>query len=79
MIIKLKGIIENITENFVDLDTQGIVYRILMSEKNIKNIGSLGSQLTIFIYEIYKEDGRILIGFLRYEEREIQKKTVMPN
>jgi Holliday junction DNA helicase RuvA len=71
MIIKLKGVIENITNDFIDLDVQGIVYRILMSEKNIKKIGPLGSQLTILIYEIYKEEGRTLIGFLKYEEREI--------
>ena len=35
MIVKLKGNIENFGENFIDLDVNGVVYRVLMSNKNI--------------------------------------------
>ena len=70
MIVKLKGNIENFDENFIDLDVNGIVYRVLMSNKNISKIGVLGSYVTIFIYEIRKEDSRIFAGFLKEEERE---------
>ncbi len=70
MIVKLKGNLENLDENFVDLDVNGIVYRILMSNKNIKKIGSIGSQVKIFIYEIIKEDSRIFAGFLEDDERD---------
>ena len=35
MIVKLKGNIENFDENFIDLDVNGVVYRVLMSNKNI--------------------------------------------
>ena len=70
MIVKLKGNIENFDENFIDLDVNGVVYRVLMSNKNIGKIGAIGSSVTVFIYEIRKEDSRIFAGFLKEEERE---------
>ena len=70
MIVKLKGKIENFDENFIDLDVNGVVYRVLMSNKNISEIRAVGSYVTIFIYEIRKEDSRIFAGFLKEEERE---------
>ena len=70
MIVKLKGNIENFDENFIDLDVSGVVYRVLMSNKNISKVGAVGSYVTIFIYEIRKEDSRIFAGFLKEEERE---------
>ena len=70
MIVKLKGNIENFDENFIDLDVNGVVFRILMSNNNISKIGNIGSYITVFIYEIIKEDSRIFAGFLKEEERE---------
>ena len=70
MIVKLKGNIENFDENFIDLDVNGVVYRVLMSNKNISEIRAVGSYVTVFIYEIRKEDSRIFAGFLKEEERE---------
>ena len=52
MIVKLKGHIDNIDEENIDLDVQGVVYRILMSKKNIIQLGPIGSYIEIFIYEI---------------------------
>ena len=71
MIVKLKGKIENFDENFIDLDVNGVVYRVLMSNKNISKMGAVGSYVNIFIYEIRKEDSRIFAGFLKEEEREM--------
>ena len=70
MIVKLKGNIENFDKNFIDLDVGGVVYRVLMSNKNIGKLGGTGSYVNIFIYEIIKEDSRIFAGFLKEEERE---------
>lgn len=70
MITKLKGNIENKDEENIDLDVNGVVFRILMSKKNILKLGALGSYTEIFIYEIIREDARILSGFLEKEERE---------
>ena len=36
MIVKLKGNIEQFDQNFLDLDVNGTVYRILMSNRNIE-------------------------------------------
>ena len=70
MIVKLKGNIENFDKNFIDLDVNGVVYRVLMSNRSISKIGTIGSYVNIFIYEIRKEDSRIFAGFLKEEERE---------
>ena len=70
MIIKFKGIIENIEDDFVDIDVQGVVYRVLMSSMNILQLGTVGSTIIIYIYEIIKEDSRLLVGFLHYSDRE---------
>ena len=70
MIVKLKGKIENFDENFIDLDVNGVVYRVLMSNKNISKMGAVGSYVSIFIYEIRKEDSRVFAGFLKEGERE---------
>lgn len=71
MIIKFKGIIDNLDDEFVDIDVQGVVYRVLMSSMNILQLGAAGTPITIYIYEILKEDSRLLVGFLSYSEREI--------
>ena len=70
MITKLKGNIENKHEENIDLDVNGVVFRILMSKKNILKLGAIGSYTEIFIHEIIREDARILSGFLEKEERE---------
>ena len=71
MIVKLKGNIENFSDLFVDLDVQDVVYRILMTPINIKEFKNTREDIEIFIYEILKEDSRILVGFKNDEEREI--------
>ena len=40
MIVKLKGNIEQFDQNFLDLDVNGTVYRILMSNRNIERLAS---------------------------------------
>ena len=71
MIVKLKGLIENLDDHYIDLDVRGVVFRILMSNKNILKLGPIGSQVDLFIYEIIKEDSRIFAGFLDDQERDI--------
>ena len=55
MIVKLKGNIENFDKNFIDLDVGGVVYRVLMSNKNIGKLGGTGSYVNIFIYNKQSE------------------------
>ena len=71
MIVKLKGRIENYSENYIDLDVTNVVYRIFMTDSNISALSEMSNEIEIFIYEIIKEDSRNFIGFNNQEEREI--------
>ena len=71
MIVKLRGIIEGFSDNFVDLDVQNVVFRVFMTPMNINNFKENRENVEIFIYEILKEDSRVLVGFQNSEEREI--------
>ena len=71
MIVKLKGFIEFCSEEYIDLDVNGIVFRVFISNKSIDKIYPSKSLVSIFVYEIIKENERLFFGFLEYQEREI--------
>ena len=71
MIVKLKGNIESFSDFFIDLDVQDVVYRVLMTPLNVQKFKNIREDIEIYIYEILKEDSRILVGFKNGEEREI--------
>ena len=71
MIVKLKGFIEFGGDEYIDLDVNGVVFRVFISNKSIKKIYPTDSLISVFIYEIIKENERLFFGFLEYEEREI--------
>ena len=71
MIVKLKGFIEFCGDEFIDLDVKGVVFRIFISHKSIEKIYPTDSLISIFVYEIIKENERLFFGFLDYKEREI--------
>ena len=71
MIVKLKGFIEFCGEDYIDLDVNGIVFRVFVSNKSIKKIYTSDSLVSIFVYEIIKESERLFFGFIDYEEREL--------
>ena len=71
MIVKLKGKIDNYSENFIDIDVKDIVYRVLMTNSNVEFFKEITAEVEIFIYEIIKEDSRTFIGFKNFQEREV--------
>jgi Holliday junction DNA helicase RuvA len=71
LIVKLKGKIDNYSENFLDIDVKDIVYRILMTNSNIEFFKEVTTEVEIFIYEIIKEDSRTFVGFKNFQEREV--------
>ena len=71
MIVKLKGKIDNYSENFIDIDVKDIVYRVLMTNSNVDFFKEITAEVEIFIYEIIKEDSRTFIGFKNFQEREV--------
>ena len=70
MIVKLKGFIEFCGDEFIDLDVKGVVFRIFISHKSIEKIYPTDSLISIFVYEIIKENERLFFGFLDYKERD---------
>ena len=71
MIVKLKGKIDNYSENFIDLDVKDTVYRVLMTNSNVEFFKEITAEVEIFIYEIIKEDSRTFVGFKNLQEREV--------
>ena len=71
MIVKLKGKIDNYSDNFIDIDVKDIVYRVLMTNSNVEFFKEITAEVEIFIYEIIKEDSRTFIGFKNFQEREV--------
>ena len=69
MIVKLKGNIENINIDSVDIEVNGVVFRILITTKDINKLKNIGDRLTINIFEMIREDSRVLFGFLDLQEK----------
>ena len=49
--------------NIIDLDVNGIVFRIFISNKSIEKIYPSDSLISIFVYEIIKENERLFLVF----------------
>mgnify|MGYP001325231294 CR=1 FL=1 len=69
MIVKLKGKVESFSEDFIDIDCQGVVFRIFVTENLTKKINKIGEFTSLHIFEIIKEDARLLFGFEENEEQ----------
>ena len=61
MIVKLKGFIEFCGDDYIDLDVNGVVFRVFISNKSIKKIFPSDSLVSIFVYEIIKENERLFL------------------
>ena len=71
MIVKLKGFIDFCSIDFIDLDVNGVVYRVYIPQKNIEKIIDKSSQVSINVFEILKENERLFFGFLNSSDREL--------
>lgn len=70
MIGKLKGIIEEIGEDHVLIDVQGVCYVAFCSARTLGSIGSIGEALSLFIETYVREDQLKLFGFASELERD---------
>ena len=61
MIVKLKGFIEFCGDDYIDLDVNGVIFRVFISNKSIKKIFPSDSLVSIFVYEIIKENERLFL------------------
>lgn len=64
----IKGSLEIKTQGYVVVETNGIGYKIFMSETAIERLGDIGSQVKIFTYLRVREDDMSLYGFNTNEE-----------
>ena len=71
MIVKLKGTLDDISDDSINLEVSGVVYKILMSLKDLNKIEKIGEELKINIHEILREDARYLFGFIDLNEKKM--------
>ncbi len=71
MIVKFKGYVDFCGDEFIDIDVKGVIYRVLITKKNIDIIQKKDSLIDLHTYEILKENERLFFGFLEKEEREV--------
>ena len=75
MISYIKGIIEEVEEDKVIIDNNGMGYGIFMPQSSLEFIGP-GEELKIYTYLNVKEDAMQLYGFLSKEELNLFKKLI---
>jgi Holliday junction DNA helicase RuvA len=68
MIVKLHGVVEEIFDDRLVLNLNGVCYEVLCSTKTIA-CASIGAEIVLWIAHIIREDTQFLCGFVSYEER----------
>lgn len=63
MIGKLSGVIDEIIENYILLDVQGVGYQIFCSPRTLSRIGQKGDPASLLIDTNVREDAITLFGF----------------
>lgn len=64
----IKGIYESRTMDYIVVETNGIGYKIFMSENSMKKIGEIGQNIKVYTYLKVREDDVSIYGFSSCEE-----------
>jgi Holliday junction DNA helicase RuvA len=67
----IKGRLEEIREDHVTIENNGIGYRIFMPERCITELPPRGEEVKIFTYLHVREDAMLLFGFASRDELEL--------
>lgn len=70
MIAKLTGVIDSIAEQTVIVDVNGVGYLVFASGRTLSRIGTRGSNVSLLIETIVREDAFMLYGFADAAEKE---------
>ena len=70
MIGKLKGIVDELGEDWVILDVHGVGYHVQCSARTLARLPQIGSPFTLSIETHVREDAIKLFGFETAEERD---------
>ena len=68
MFAYIKGKFESRALDYIVVDSNGIGYKIFMSENSIKKIGEIGSNIKVHTYLKVREDDISIYGFSSVEE-----------
>ena len=79
MIAFLKGTIEDITENSLVLDVNGIGYEVLVPGQLLDMLEGIGQELKIYTYMQVREDAVVLFGFLTRDDLAMFKMLIGVN
>lgn len=79
MIAFLKGIIEDITENSLVLDVNGIGYEVLVPGQLLDMLEGIGQELKVYTYMQVREDAVVLFGFLTRDDLAMFKMLIGVN
>lgn len=79
MIAFLKGTIEDITENSLVLDVNGIGYEVLVPGQLLDMLKGIGQELKVYTYMQVREDAVVLFGFLTRDDLAMFKMLIGVN
>lgn len=79
MIAFVKGIIDDITEENVVIDTGNIGYNVKISTGTAALLPGIGAEVKLYTYTSVREDAFNLFGFLSRDDLEIFKKLITVN
>lgn len=79
MIAYVNGIVEDITEDNVVIDVNGIGYNVKISTATAAKLPGIGEQARLYTYTCVREDAFILYGFLSRNDLDIFKKCITVN
>lgn len=69
----IKGILADVEENLVVLETGGIGYNIYITSQTLDYLPSVGEELKLYTYLNVREDAMLLYGFLTKDDLRVFK------
>ena len=72
MIAKLKGKVDEIFDDSIIIDANGVGYQVYVASQ-LKNSANIGDAISLRIYHIFKQENQYLCGFQDAEEMNIFK------
>ena len=79
MIAYVHGVVEDVSEDNVVLDVNGIGYNVRISADTASRLPAEGEMVRLYTYTCVREDAFLLYGFLTRSDLEIFKKCITVN
>ena len=79
MIGQIKGILEAVETDHVIVDVGGVGYQIGLPTNAMSKLSPVGKEIKLYTYQVIKEDGHYLYGFLAREEKNLFKLLISVN